>query len=133
MKIIRALLIGFALANLVGCVATIKLVVTNHTTETISVQFASRSAAIDQSAIETLVVPALDLPLQVISGETCTAFQLPLGTLPGNYYKPGIRSSVKISVIDGQEIRVEPTDDKDLDAISIFARTCEQDAEEPDS
>ncbi len=125
------LLLGFALANIVACVPMIRLVVTNQMTDSISVEYAAESATIGRAETETLVVPALDLPLFVRSGEDCTAFQGALGSLPGKYYRPGLRHSVEISVIGSREIRIEPIDE-DLDPIVVNAIECEEAAGQPD-
>ena len=132
MTIVRAFVVGVALANLVGCSATIRLVVSNQMTDTVSVHYAGRSATIPRSNTETLIVPAVSLPLLVETGEDCAAFQLPLGQLPGEYYRLGIRHSVQISVVERQAIRIEPKDRENSDPIVVSAVDCDKITELPE-
>ena len=126
MTIFRALVLGLALASLAGCTATIRLLVTNQKPDTISVSVADKSARIGQSETKALIVPALNLPLRIKSGRNCSAFQLPLATLPGSYYRPGLRHSVEVTLVEGDEMRIEPLDGKDLDAILVSSTECEE-------
>ena len=112
--------------SFVGCAATIQLLVTNATSNPLSVGFAEQSAIIYQSETETLIVPAIHLPLTIEVGEKCSAFQLPLEQLPGEYYKPGFRHSVQVNVIGLQEIRIYPVDSNKLEPISISAIECDE-------